>query len=768
MRMPVNECIRGRVAPSPPPAFSENTGEPFVGVHPWNAPKNSIGKEKPLTREQHAQGQAVLRNIQSLPHFLGAIFLSRHAYLLKEKGLHDANKWLMLQFQRRIWPRIEIVNAKNAMNLNASPCFMAEVDNYARLPGMDDKELRRFADRIAGQLMQNYERYCEEFIEASGGDNTGLISASVQARFYGLVGDMARAFNVTPMHWRKYRKGRLDADSAIAGLQRLVNSEWWERQLKALRTRWREALLIAAGEVNRNKYPYASKQSIRDVQARRLANMEYLKGCDLENVETGERFDLIDKVMASISNPEIRRMELMSTIAGIEKYAASERHVGMFITITTPSKYHPTRVVGKEDDPKVQFNHNWDLEAFSPKDGQRYLVDIWSKMRTAFKDRDLSVYGMRVVEPHHDGTPHWHMMLFCERKQRQQVIDIMCRYALKEDGNERGAAKNRFEAKHLNKGGAAGYIAKYIAKNIDGYALDGEIDRDTGKPLRDMAAAVTSWASTWRIPQFKPIGVPTMGAYRECRASCLRGISLADIFDERVEAVRAAADAGDFAAYIAGQGGANVPRDVQTVRVARKVADEPNAYDEEVQKVVGIFAPHLGAGHIHETRSTEWRIVRKGVDVDLDLLTLKSASGAPRSPVNNCGEVGREPESVLTVTPPEYVTAVMNLIEIGDVSWNDPDVAKVLRDAIREQSPKASGQLRIKNCNKSRIDAPSARLTSAERDRIPKIRLELARQGITAERWELKALTRGATMIFNGKEFLYPALDEWPGFGNAL
>lgn len=27
-----------------------------------------------------------------------------------------------------------------------------------------------------------------------------------------------------------------------------------------------------------------------------------------------------------------------------------------------------------------------------------------------------------------------------------------------------GAAKNRFDCKHLNKGGAAGYIAKYIAK----------------------------------------------------------------------------------------------------------------------------------------------------------------------------------------------------------------------------------------------------------------------------------------------------------------
>ncbi len=549
------------------------------------------------------------------------------------------------------------------------------------LPGMDDKELRRLADRITGQLIQNYDRYCEEFIEDNGGDNTGLISDSVQADFYGRVGNMTRAFNVTPMHWRKYSKGKLNAGSALASLSRLVNSEWWERQLKAQRTRWREALLIAAGEVNRNKYPYASKQAIRDVQARRLANMEYLKGCDLENVATGERFDLIDKVMASISNPEIRRMELMSTIAGIEKYAASEKHVGMFITITTPSKYHPTRVVGKKDHAKVQFNHNWDLEAYSPKDGQRYLVNIWSKIRTVFKDRGLSVYGMRVVEPHHDGTPHWHMMLFCERKQRQQIIDIMRRYALKEDGDEPGAAKNRFDCKHLNKGGAAGYIAKYIAKNIDGYALDGEIDRDTGKPLRDMAAAVTSWASTWRIPQFKSIGVPTMCAYRECRADCLRWISLAETFDERGETVRAAVSAGDFAAYIARQGGANVPRDVQTVRVARKVADEPNAYDEEVQKVVGIFVPHLGAGHVFETRTTEWRIVRKAVDVEP--LTLKSASGAPRSPVNNSGGIDSNAVTELQDSKPVEDVALLEHPPEAPIDWSDVTVTRSVMTRLR-------------------------------------------------------------------------------------
>lgn len=752
---------RGRIAPSPPPPFAATAGEPFVGVHSWNAPKSAIGKERPLTREQYAQGQAVLRKIHALPHFLSSIFLGRHSFLLKEQGLHAANKWLVLQFERRIWPRIEIVNEKNAMNINASPCFMAEVDNYARLPGMEDKELRRFADRIAGQLLQNYDRYCEEFLTANDGDNSLLLSNGVQAVFYGRIARMARAFNITPMHWRKYCKGKLDASSAVASLSRLANAEWWERQLKAQRTRWREALLIAAGEVNLKKYPYASKQAIRDVQARRLANMDYLKGCDLENVATGERVDLIDKVMASISNPEIRRMELMSTIAGIEKYAASERHVGMFITITTPSKYHPTRVVGKEGAEKIQFNHNWDAEAFSPKDGQRYLVRIWSKMRTAFKDNGLSVYGMRVVEPHHDGTPHWHMMLFCERKQRQDVIDIMRRYALKEDGDERGAAKNRFEAKHMNKGGAAGYIAKYIAKNIDGYALDGQIDHDTGKPLRDMAAAVTSWASTWRIPQFKAIGIPTMGAYRECRAACLRHISLAESFDERVEAVRAAASAGNFAAYMAGQGGANVPRDVQTVRVARKVADELNAYDEEVQKVVGIFAPHLGAGHIHETRTTEWRIVRKAVDLDVDPLTLKSASGAPRSPVNNCGKLTGGDVPVMTPTPSEHAAGVLKLVDDGVIAWGDPEVVMALRGALKNDAPRPNRQQRSGEPLKPHQIAPSGRMTKAERERIPRIRFDLAMQGITPQRWELQVLACGATVKFGGVEFKYPPPNEW-------
>ncbi len=727
-------------------------------AYPWSEPRPAIaGPVRPLTREELAQGQAVLTNIRRLPRFLSAMFLTRYTNLLKSKGLHDANKWLVFQFDRRIWPRLQTVSAKNAMNLEASVRFYAEVDNYASLPGMNDKELRRMADRVAGQLMQNFANYCDEFVVENGGDT--LLDDATQSEFYGRIAGMARAFNITPMHWRKYRKGKLDAQSAVASMSRLVNSEWWERQLKAQRTRWCEALLIAAGNVNRGASSYASRQAIRDVKARRQSNFDYLSSRELENVETGERFSLIDKVMASISNPEIRRMELMAMIAGVEQAAATRGDKGMFITITTPSKYHPTRAVGKNT-PKVHFNHKWDEEAYTPKDGQRYLVKLFSKIRTAFKDAGLQVYGVRVVEPHHDATPHWHMMLFTSKEQRQQVIDIMRRYAMAEDGDERGAAKNRFDCKHLNKGGAAGYIAKYIAKNIDGYALDGERDHETGELLTDTAAAVTAWASTWRIPQFHFIGLPSRGAWRECRK--IRSVSLADEFDETVEAVRAAADAGDFAAYILAQGGPNVARDDQTVRVARRVADERNAYDEEVQKIAGIFAPHIGADRVYETRTTQWRIVAKAVAVEP--LTLKSASGAPRSPVNNCGLVGSGGAENTQDGEPVEVVAVMEHHPDTPIDWDDMTVARSVMARLRADAPQINRQQRSIGPYSRPEPAPSARLTTAERDRVPRIYSELALHGIEPTRSELEALARGAKVKFGDISMHYPAVNDWAGF----
>jgi len=55
-------------------------------------------------------------------------------------------------------------------------------------------------------------------------------------------------------------------------------------------------------------------------------------------------------------------------------------------------------------------------------------------------------------------------------------------------------------------------------------------------------------------------------------------------------------------------------------------------------------------------------------------------------------------------------------------------------------------------------------LTKSERAQIAHIRVDLAEHGITAKRWELEVLARGATIIFNDQSFTYVIDEEWSGF----
>ena len=141
----------------PPSAFAAGTGKAFTGAYAWNAPREAVGRERPLTRDEMRQVQGVLSTINRLPYFLRSLFTSRYDYIRRNKSPVHGFYFLTSTFQRRLWPRIERVNQRHEMNTDASLLFLAERDHYARLPGMNDKELKKFAARISSQLFMMYE-----------------------------------------------------------------------------------------------------------------------------------------------------------------------------------------------------------------------------------------------------------------------------------------------------------------------------------------------------------------------------------------------------------------------------------------------------------------------------------------------------------------------------------------------------------------------------------------------------------------------------------
>ncbi|WP_339053887.1 replication endonuclease [Arsenophonus endosymbiont of Crataerina pallida] len=566
----------------------------------WNHPRHeAVSYPKPLSREQSVQRQVILKDIASLPQHLRYRYQKRYQSLISEKGLHEAYHFLYFTFHQKIWPRLSAVNQRYEMRVENWPVTLIDTPDildFNLLPDMNNQRVKQLASHLSAFFFSFYERCCDQIITSHQGDRNRIFDETVQTDIYGRLAELARGLHVTPEYYSSYQKtlrqrtqGKdhqtMPLRQVYAAVARLISRDYWLTKLRSHRTRWVESLMIAAMDVCKQHQPYASQQAIRAVKSQRLANLRYLQAMEIEDTDSGERFDLIDKVMASIANPEIRRMELMAQMAGIEKVALTRNDIGLFVTLTCPSKYHPTKLRQRGKDNIAVLNHRWKEAALTPKDGQRYLVKVWSRIRAAFADNDIAVYGVRVVEPHHDATPHWHLLLFTDKAHRAKAVEIMRKKALAEDPDEKGAQQHRFECKHMNKGGAVGYIAKYIAKNIDGYALEGETDFETGKPLTETAAAVSAWAATWRIPQFHFYQLPAKGVYRECRR--LRSLSIADTLGEMAEKVRKAADEGDFAAYIDAQGGPCTPRKEQTLRVAYKTADEPNAYDEAVQKNSG-------------------------------------------------------------------------------------------------------------------------------------------------------------------------------------
>lgn len=103
--------------------------------------------------------------------------------------------------------------------------------------------------------------------------------------------------------------------------------------------------------------------------------------------------------------------------------------------------------------------------------------------------------------------------------------------------------------------------------------------------------------------------------------------------------------------------------------MARNVTNEVNAYEEDIERVVGIYAPHLGSELIHVTRTAEWRIVPKLLAVEP--LTLKNGIAAPRSPVNNCGKLTGDGELVMTSILSEQAAEMLNLVDDEVVAWDN-------------------------------------------------------------------------------------------------
>ncbi|WP_352445761.1 replication endonuclease [Citrobacter sedlakii] len=656
-------------------------------AYTWNEPKQAIAVDKTPAVDLYELGQEqeffawVEDTLKPLPTFIRRRISSYINSVHQDKGRHIA-KLKLRDIVKRELPYVRSVTKQYAVPEDNDWIIFSEQNPLFHTFENLRELARRFnaladcTDEDVDLLAQDIAIYANAVL-AEVSDNASALNDVKYAQSMVREGSRLIGYFKLIPPWASKR--RMSLDQMAATVRKIIDDRFWSRLLRKYARRWREHLHIAYGDVRLDVSPYCSKHYVTQWDSRRKRSRAIMSRLELEDQVTGERISLIEQIDKSVSNPEKRRVELMTRIGGFEKVATESGYAGSFFTLTAPSKYHAYTAFGHR-------NHKWN--GASPRRTQRYLNQIWQQIRAELARREIPVFGLRVAESHHDGTPHWHGLLFTAPEHTAELQEVMEDYATREDEDElkgKAGKQPRFELKPIDPalGSATGYVVKYISKNIDGYALDGESDHESGRPLKETAKHATAWASCWGIRQFQFLGGAPVSVWRELRR--LKNQDLADRVSPVFGELHRAAHAGDWQGYITLQGGPFVSRSRLVLRAWYQYKNEPSSYGEYQKAIKGLVMPASSIPPV-ETRLHSYRIVKmkpKSSDRADPGFDLKGASAPSWTRVNNCTEYKKHTDSPPVYPPNLTMTAGEEQPEQFEIGQLSRDQRKQIAEDIR-------------------------------------------------------------------------------------
>ncbi|MCT7572297.1 replication endonuclease [Aliarcobacter butzleri] len=163
---------------------------------------------------------------------------------------------------------------------------------------------------------------------------------------------------------------------------------------------------------------------------------------------------LKDLVISANHNPNRYHALIQNRINTLTNEAKENNLFPIFMTLTLPSEFHKMKIDKKTktliQNPK--YNH------VTPKEAVKHLTKMFSRLRHDRSLKELSkderIY-FRVNEPHKNGTPHTHILLFVPKSSIDRVVTAFKRLFDNKTNDIQTDIKN-----------ATSYIMKYINKTL--------------------------------------------------------------------------------------------------------------------------------------------------------------------------------------------------------------------------------------------------------------------------------------------------------------
>lgn len=426
----------------------------------------------------------------------------------------------------------------------------------------------------------------------------------------------------------------IPGNTLASQFSRCCSAAFWRRALCTRIARAKEQVFLRLGMVGTGLEKYASDLSI-DARERQLRNQQkwmnntYLVPIKSEDAAEASLDQKKIPLINVIQSPEARFAKLYSFVKAMEILGEESKLNSAMVTITLEPEWHPNPSHGRK---------KWNGK--SPREAHQSFCKRWQAIVRDLHRRNIRLSGLRVVEPHGDACPHYHIWLLYRPEHESQVMLAIMQYfpnrlkfataarlSTGKVAHRQVVYKNRealvarspkvcsFKARAqvvfskinpaVSKG--ASYAAKYLMMTLPVNFEKGEkkVLEKNGENNSSKGSSLTrvdSYRSVWGISRGQLFGVAkclTVWDQLRKTACAPENWVLRDLWtkarggtDEgRIE--KGAGRRGDALAFLKSLGGLDAARNgkqnAKRLALARLVEEGVNRHGDQIKKTVGIL-----------------------------------------------------------------------------------------------------------------------------------------------------------------------------------
>jgi hypothetical protein len=205
--------------------------------------------------------------------------------------------------------------------------------------------------------------------------------------------------------------------------ERTCSAMFWRRALTMRVSRAREHFFLRLGLIGRQKEKYSSSLSVDAREQQLYAQEKWMRETVLVPTKIDNDNNDVARARPEISlsdvvkRPEHKFAKLYTFVKGMESLGEQQKLASAMVTITLDPRWHPNPLHGKK---------KWNGK--SPREAHKSFCKGWQAIMRDLERDGIKLSGLRVVEPHRDACPHYHIWLLYRAEHETKILLAVMRY----------------------------------------------------------------------------------------------------------------------------------------------------------------------------------------------------------------------------------------------------------------------------------------------------------------------------------------------------